>query len=196
MTGSLSLYLAIIVLFLVCVTAGMMAATGGFAFSTADLSPVKWPEVITGVAMLIAAVATIFMKRRIAAVIVIGVVGYGLALLFVLFRAPDLALTQLIIETVTVVLFLLCFSHLPVMKPDSKPLRSKVADVLIALAAGTLVTLVAISSHSSKWFQPISDYFVKTSYSLGGGKNIVNVILVDFRGWTPCLRSRFSAWQH
>ncbi|MDM5199796.1 Na+/H+ antiporter subunit A [Fictibacillus enclensis] len=182
MTGSLSLYLAIIVLFLVCVTAGMMAATGGFAFSTADLSPVKWPEAFTGFAMLIAAVATIFMKRRIAAVIVIGVVGYGLALLFVLFRAPDLALTQLIIETVTVVLFLLCFSHLPVMKPNSKPLRSKVADVLISLAAGTLVTLVAISSHSSKWFQPISDYFVKTSYSLGGGKNIVNVILVDFRG--------------
>ncbi|MDN4525471.1 Na+/H+ antiporter subunit A [Fictibacillus fluitans] len=182
MTGSLSLYLSIIVLFLICVTAGMMAATGGFAFSTDDLSPIQWPEVITGIAMLIAAIATIFMKRRIAAVIVIGVVGYGLALLFVLFRAPDLALTQLIIETVTVVLFLLCFSHLPVMKPNSKPLRSKVADVLISLAAGALVTLVAISSHSSKWFQPISDYFVKTSYSLGGGKNIVNVILVDFRG--------------
>jgi multicomponent Na+:H+ antiporter subunit A len=182
MTGSLRLYLSIILLFMVAATSVFMYLTDGFVISFNDLAPVTWPEVLVGIVMAAAAFATIFMTQRIAAIIVIGVVGYGLSLLFVFFRAPDLALTQLIVETITVALFLLCFSHLPALKkPDKKP-AEKLVDVIIAASAGALLTIVAISAHSSKSFHSIADYFIDKSYKLGGGHNIVNVILVDIRG--------------
>lgn len=103
-------------------------------------------------------------------------------MLFVLYRAPDLALTQLIVETVTVALFLLVFYHLPKLRKKDQPVSTQVLNVIISVGFGALMTMVAISAHSSKWFDSIAEYFVKNSYKLGGGDNIVNVILVDFRG--------------
>lgn len=98
------------------------------------------------------------------------------------FRAPDLALTQLIVETVTVALFLLCFYHLPKLEKDKTSQRFKIVNVAISVSIGVLVTLTAIASHSSKEFKTISHYFLENSYKLGGGDNVVNVILVDMRG--------------
>jgi multicomponent Na+:H+ antiporter subunit A len=182
MTGSLRLYLSIILVFMVGATSVFMYLTDGFKISFDDLAPITWPELLVGFVMAVAAIATIWMTQRIAAIIVIGVVGYGLSLLFVFFRAPDLALTQLIIETITVALFLLCFAHLPALKKSDKKASEKMTDLLIAGSTGALLTMVAISSHSSKSFDTISTYFVENSYKLGGGDNIVNVILVDMRG--------------
>jgi multicomponent Na+:H+ antiporter subunit A len=182
MTGSLRLYMSVILVFLVVATSLFMYLTDGFKVSFDDLAPVTWPEALVGFVMAVAAIATIWMTDRIAAIIVIGVVGYGLSLLFVFFRAPDLALTQLIIETITVALFLLCFAHLPALKKSDKKPSEKLTDLLIAGSTGALLTIVAIASHSSKSFETIANYFVKNSYKLGGGDNIVNVILVDMRG--------------
>ncbi|MBD7964415.1 Na+/H+ antiporter subunit A [Fictibacillus norfolkensis] len=182
MTGSLRLYTSIILVFLVVSTSIFIYVTDGFKIAFDDLAPVTWPEVLVGFVMAVAAIATIWMTQRIAAIIVIGVVGYGLSLLFVFFRAPDLALTQLIVETITVALFLLCFAHLPKLKKSDKKSSEKLVDFVIAASTGALLTVVAISSHSSKYFDSISKYFVDNSYKLGGGDNIVNVILVDFRG--------------
>jgi multicomponent Na+:H+ antiporter subunit A len=182
MTGSLRLYFSIILVFLVVSTSIFMYFTEGFTISVDDLAPITWPEVLVGFVMAVAAIATIWMNQRIAAIIVIGVVGYGLSLLFVFFRAPDLALTQLIVETITVALFLLCFAHLPKLKKSDKSISEKLIDFIIAVSTGALLTIVAIASHSSKSFESIAKYFVDNSYKLGGGDNIVNVILVDFRG--------------
>jgi multicomponent Na+:H+ antiporter subunit A len=182
MTGSLRLYTMIILTFLTAVTGWFLWQTGGFAFSRNDLAPVTIPELIIGAVMLIAAIASVFMTHRISAILVVGVVGYGLSLLFVFFRAPDLALTQLVVETITVGLFLLCFKHLPKLWPSDKTAGEKLFDLIVSLGTGAILTLIAISAHSSKWFYTISQYFVETSYTLGGGKNIVNVILVDMRG--------------
>jgi multicomponent Na+:H+ antiporter subunit A len=182
MTGSLRLYISIILIFMVIATSIFMYQTNGFKISFNDLAPVTWPEVLVGIVMAVAAIATIFMNQRIAAIIVIGVVGYGLSLLFVFFRAPDLALTQLIVETITVALFLLCFSHLPALKKSDKKPAEKWMDLIISVSTGAILTIVAISAHSSKSFHSISDYFIDKSYKLGGGHNIVNVILVDIRG--------------
>ncbi|MFC7372710.1 Na+/H+ antiporter subunit A [Fictibacillus iocasae] len=182
MTGSLRLYTAIILVFLAAATSWFTWRTDGFLFSASDLAPVTAPELITGSLMLLAAIAACFITHRIAAILVVGVVGYGLSLLFVFFRAPDLALTQLAVETITVGLFLLCFKHLPKLNQSDKTAGEKLIDLLIAIMTGCTLTLIAISAHSSKWFRTISDYFVETSYTLGGGKNIVNVILVDMRG--------------
>ncbi|MCF6138003.1 Na+/H+ antiporter subunit A [Pseudalkalibacillus berkeleyi] len=182
MTGSLRHYVLYILVFLVGATGITLFVTEGFVIETDDLAPISWPEIAVGMVMAIAAFATIVMKNRIAAILVLGIVGYGLSLLFVFFRAPDLALTQLIVETVTVALFLLCFYHLPKLDTKKQPVGSRIVNMAISISVGVLVTMVAIASHSSKKFETIAHYFIKESHHLGGGDNVVNVILVDMRG--------------
>ncbi|GAE94090.1 Na(+) H(+) antiporter subunit A [Gracilibacillus boraciitolerans JCM 21714] len=91
-------------------------------------------------------------------------------------------MTQLSVETITVALFLLCFYHLPNLRERTESGVQRAINLIIAVAFGTLMTMVAISAHSTKLFDKISDYFLETSYKLGGGHNVVNVILVDMRG--------------
>ncbi len=182
MTGSIRHYVLYILIFIVGAVGATLFVTDGFVIETADLAPISWPEIVVGLVMAVAAFATIVMKNRIAAILVLGVVGYGLSLLFVFFRAPDLALTQLIVETVTVALFLLCFYHLPKLDTEKTTPGAKTVNIIISGSVGVLVTLIAIASHSSKSFETIAHYFIKESHHLGGGNNVVNVILVDMRG--------------
>jgi multicomponent Na+:H+ antiporter subunit A len=116
-------------------------------------------------------------------IIALGSVGYTVSLFFVLFRAPDLALTQLSVETVSVALFLLCFYHLPEFKKPEKKLNFNWPNFIISLGVGAIVSLLALSANSQRVSETISTYFIENSYKLAGGKNMVNVILVDFRGF-------------
>ncbi|MFD1736650.1 Na+/H+ antiporter subunit A [Bacillus salitolerans] len=181
MNGSLRNYLRIIIGFIAACGIYTMYRTNGWSFEFTG-SSISVPELAVAITMMIAAIAIIFTTNRVAAIIILGVVGYGLSLLFVFYSAPDLALTQLIVETVTVALFLLCFYHLPKLKPLKEKTSTKVVNLVISVSFGVLITLVGLSAHSSKWFESISDYFLKNSYKLGGGDNVVNVILVDMRG--------------
>src|SRR5699024_3864910 len=124
----------------------------------------------------------LFANHNFAILLITGLVGYGVSILFVISRAPDLALTQLVIETVSVALFLLCFYHLPQLRKRDEKLGSKTLNVIIAISIGSLMTLIGISAHSTNWYESISEYFIEKSLPVGGGKNIVNVILVDMRG--------------
>src|SRR5699024_4928811 len=121
-------------------------------------------------------------NSNLAIILITGITGYGVAILFVLYRAPDLALTQLVIETVSIVLFLLVYRHLPKLKNRTEPVRTKTVNLIISIGFGVLLTLIGISAHSTDWFESISQYFVDTALSIGGGRNIVNVTLVDMRG--------------
>lgn len=181
MTGSLKNYVRIIIGFMSMIGLFTLFQTNGWAFTFKGAS-LSIPELAIALTMMIAAIAVLFISNRIAAILVLGVVGYGLSLLFVFYSAPDLALTQLIVETVTVALFLLAFYHLPKLKEEKESKSNNIINLLISISFGVFITLVGLSSHSSKWFESISSYFVETSYSLGGGNNIVNVILVDMRG--------------
>lgn len=182
MNGSLRRYVALIISTMAITTIVTILLTNGFSINTDDLAEVTFAEVLVAIVMAIAAFGTIFARNKIAAILILGVVGYGLALLFVFYRAPDLALTQLVVETITVALFLLCFYHLPNLRKTDESFGFKATNSIIAVSFGLMMTLVAISAHSSKWFPTISDYFLKYSYKLGGGANVVNVILVDMRG--------------
>ncbi|SEA95848.1 multicomponent Na+:H+ antiporter subunit A [Thalassobacillus cyri] len=182
MNGSLGRYFRLILSAILIVTFGFMISTGGFTFSMENTAEFTAIELLVAIMMVVAAAGTIVANNRVAAIIILGVVGYGLSILFVIYRAPDLALTQLIVETVTVALFLMTFNHLPKLEVRQQPWSTKALNLIISLGFGTLMTLVAISSHSSKWFESISTYFIENSYKLGGGDNIVNVILVDMRG--------------
>lgn len=147
------------------------------AFNWSDL---HFQEVGLAAFILLAVLAAVLVKSRLAAIAALGVVGYGVALFFVLFGAPDLAMTQFLIETLTVILFVLVFYHLP----ESQMVSERVArwrDAALALAAGALMTALVLVGTPEN-YPPISGYFVEHSVTQGHGRNIVNVILVDFRG--------------
>ncbi|UOQ93809.1 Na+/H+ antiporter subunit A [Halobacillus shinanisalinarum] len=182
MNGSLGGYVRLIVAAIVIAGFAIMTATNGFHLETGNLADITITELFVAFMMVIAAIGTIIVNNRIAAILILGVVGYGLSLLFIIYRAPDLALTQFIIETVTLALFLLVFYHLPKIEKKSESTSTKTLNLVISIGFGALMTMVAISAHSSKMFDSIANYFIENSYKLGGGDNIVNVILVDMRG--------------
>ncbi|MDX2079243.1 MAG: putative monovalent cation/H+ antiporter subunit A [Terrimicrobiaceae bacterium] len=133
------------------------------------------------VLMIIAAVATCFVQSRFTAILTLGVVGLGVAVLFFLFSAPDLAMTQILVETLTVVLFVLAFYRLPLLREFSSR-AVKIRDALLAAGFGLVMTmLVLIAFHFETIATPISEYMSANSLPMANGRNVVNVILVDFR---------------
>ncbi|RPF55557.1 Na+/H+ antiporter subunit A [Aquisalibacillus elongatus] len=182
MTGSLRLYMMLILTAIILMTAGTLLYSGGMNFNTVDLAPITAQEVIVAIVMAIAAIGTTVARNRIAAILILGVVGYGLAILFVMYSAPDLALTQLIVETVTVVLFLLCFYHLPNLSSEGQSVAKTGSNILVSIGYGLLMFVIGISAYNSRFAETISSYFMENTYEEGGGHNAVNVILVDFRG--------------
>jgi multicomponent Na+:H+ antiporter subunit A len=183
MTGYLRDYLVFILTFAIAIAGGTIFLKQGFEFNMVNLAPIALHEAILLGIIMAAALAVVLAKSRLVAIIALGVVGYTISLVYILFRAPDLALTQLIVETITLALFLLAFYHLPkglVAETGKHTIKS--INVVVSVLSGVLITALAISAHNLKSFEPISAYFIENSYELAGGKNIVNVILVDFRG--------------
>ncbi|MEW6120607.1 MAG: monovalent cation/H+ antiporter subunit A [Pseudomonadota bacterium] len=134
-------------------------------------------------ALMLATIATVWWRdRRFTALIVIGVVGLVVSLTFVKFSAPDLALTQLSVEIVTIILLLLALFFLP-QRGEPEPRRSRLwRDGFLALAAGTGTAALAWAV-LTRPYETIAGYFLENSKPGGGGTNVVNVILVDFRGY-------------
>ena len=186
MKGYLKDYLVYIFTFFIVAIGGSILITGSYSFDFSDDSPIAINEFLVVLAMAGAALAMIFVKSRMTAIILNGVLGYSIALLFVVFRAPDLALTQTVVETVTTALFLLCFYFLPEWKKERSARKTKIMNGIIALSAGTIVTVLALAVQGNKMFESISVYF-EDAYLLAGGKNIVNTILGDFRAFDTML---------
>ena len=186
MKGYLRDYLVYIFLFFIVAVGGALLYTGSFSIDFSNDAPITANEYLIVLAMAGAGISILFAKSRMTATILNGVLGYSIAFFFVVFRAPDLALTQAIVETVTTALFLLCFYFLPEWKKESSPLRTKVLNGLIAFSVGTIVIILALAVQGNKMFESISVYF-EDSYRLAGGRNIVNTILGDFRAFDTML---------
>ena len=128
------------------------------------------------------ALSAAFARSTMAAVLSLGVVGYGVAVMYALLGAPDLAMTQFAVETLTVVIFVLVFSKLRGFGDlSSRFVRSR--DALVAIAAGTLVTTLVLFIGASGTTSRLAAYFADVAPRLAHGHNVVNVILVDFRGF-------------
>lgn len=186
MTGSLRHYLLYIYFFFVVALGGVMLYTGAFNFSLSGDAPISVFEWIITFVVLTAGLSILMVKSRLTAILLNSVIGYSIAVFFVLFRAPDLALTQIVVETVTTALFLLCFYFLPEWRKEDAPPRSKALNLLISIAVGIVFVLIAFSVKSNRLFGTIADYF-ENAAELAGGSNIVNAILGDFRAFDTML---------
>lgn len=172
-------------MFMATVVAAAIPVVAGGALGTGSraLLPVSIPALVVWVLLLVAC-AWLALRHhdRFQSVVVIGVVGLVTAFAFVSFSAPDLALTQLTVEVVSTVLLLMGLALLPQQSPRESTLPRKVRDGLLAVGGGAgmawLAWVMLTRDHDS-----IAWYFLNQSAVAGGGTNVVNVILVDFRGY-------------
>ncbi|MGL4648456.1 MAG: hydrogen gas-evolving membrane-bound hydrogenase subunit E, partial [Caldilineaceae bacterium] len=140
-------------------------------------------EVVLAALAIAAAVIAVRARQRLSAIISLGVVGWTVTLYFILFSAPDLALTQLLIETLTVVLLVLVFFRIA---PDKLPPMGRGLRLyrgVVSFAAGLFGFTMVLYISTLQYGESISPYFANFSVPVGQGGNIVNVILVDFRGY-------------
>jgi multicomponent K+:H+ antiporter subunit A len=150
---------------------------------SAALTPVDPVTLAAGLCLIVGAVGTVILHRqRFLALIMLSVVGLVTALAFIKFSAPDLALTQLSVEVVTIVLLLLALYFLPQRSPRESGRARRMRDLVLAVAAG-LGTGAITWAVLTRPYQSISGFFLENSVPGGGGTNVVNVILVDFRGF-------------
>jgi multicomponent Na+:H+ antiporter subunit A len=179
--GYLRYYLITIVITTTFLGGTFLWVAGGVPMEWGDIWDFELHELGVALIILAAAATAVHARSRLAAIASLGVLGYAMGILYVMFGAPDLAITQFLIETLTVILFVLVFYRLQAYQRLSSR-RARVRDVVISLSAGTLMTLLVLLAGSTQWFPSISSYYNENSVSLAHGRNVVNVILVDFRG--------------
>ncbi len=182
--GALTRYAAIFVV--------TCAALAGHAYMTGGLGPATRAQTAVGAVPLIGwfllmsatALAVAFHRQRLLALVLMGVIGVVVSVAFNYLSAPDLALTQISVEVVTIILLLLALNFIPKTTPaESSPAR-RLRDAVIAIAAGLGVGGLIYALMVRDFAAPsISEFHLANSYVGGGGKNVVNVILVDFRGF-------------
>jgi multicomponent K+:H+ antiporter subunit A len=179
--GSLQRYIAALLLLTIAITAIPLINLDTAATHSPDQA-VSGVEITAAIILCLSAIATvIFHRKRMVALITISVVGLIVSIAFARFSAPDLALTQLSVEVVTVILLMLALYFLPQKTPSESSPARVVRDVGIAAALGGLVATINYAFITQP-LDSISEFFLANSKTGGGGTNAVNVILVDFRG--------------
>ena len=126
--------------------------------------------------------AVIWADNRLTAIVSLGIQGFAVALIFMLFGAPDLSFTQFMVETLSVVILALVMTRLTLHKSDHRPMRQRLMDATIALACASGLGLLLLSVTQVPFNSELSDFFAENSRLIAHGRNIVNVIIVDFRG--------------
>jgi multicomponent Na+:H+ antiporter subunit A len=180
-TGYLRHYLAIVVGFLILLLGYLIFSDFSLNIDISTLADLTIYEISILLMLLAGVLYTVFTKSRLAAVAALGVVGLSFSLLFLFYSAPDLAMTQFSVDTLTVILFVLVLYKLPkYLNLSENYLRIKHG--ILSISFGVLITLLILRVLSEPKNTEISEYYAENAYKLAHGKNIVNVILVDFRG--------------
>src|SRR5690606_5992271 len=179
--GYLRVYLLRIIVVAVILFAVRLAIGGPIRLTVDHLSPVTLYEVVVAVILIAAVYITVTAASRLTVVVATSVLGYCVCLLFVFYSAPDLAMTQFSIDTLTVVLFVLVLFRLPPFLNFANS-QIRLRDGLVASSFGLVIALIAIQVLNQPVDQEVSQFYGDNAYTLAKGKNVVNVILVDFRG--------------
>ncbi|MBO6719122.1 MAG: putative monovalent cation/H+ antiporter subunit A [Rhizobiaceae bacterium] len=144
-----------------------------------DLQFYEWVVILIAVIGLWSVLAA---SNRLTAIVSLGIQGFAVALLFVLMGAPDLSFTQFMVETLSVVILALVMTRLRLSPADHRPTGEKTADAVLAAACGLGFGLMLLRVTQGRFDDTLSQFFSEYSYVIAHGRNIVNVILVDFRG--------------
>jgi multicomponent Na+:H+ antiporter subunit A len=179
--GSLPVYAGVVLLTAAAVPGAVLAGRAQWP-GMPDLAA-NAGQVVVLAAVVSAALAAAITRRRFSAALFLGTAGYSMAALFVVQGAPDLALTQAAIETLSTVLFVLVLRRLPDRFPRTSGLRRRTLRLLISVAVGAVVFVFAIVAAGSRTERPVSDAMIGEAVAKGHGHNVVNVILVDIRGF-------------
>lgn len=179
--GFLRSYLFRIVVFAGILIGYKLIKMGAIPLDMALVSPITIYEVVVSLVMILGIYLVLMTPSRLTAVVSSSVVGYCICLFFVFYSAPDLALTQFTIDTLTVVLFVLVLFRLP---PFLKFANNKVKfrDAVLSIAFGAVIAISALHVIHEPVNNEVSEFYADNAYRLAKGKNVVNVILVDFRG--------------
>ena len=140
------------------------------------------PALLVLVVAVLAAVALVRAPSHVAGVLTLSILGFMVAIVYIFAAAPDLALTQLVVETLVLVIFLLVLDRLPAFYGEPDRLRV-VRDVALSLVVGATVFVSVIAATAAEPDDGIASFFVENAVPGGGGTNVVNVILVDFRAF-------------
>jgi len=178
--GYLRRYLAVIIFSALVPASLMLFDSGGFAVTLPrDLAVTPYEAALA----LIIALATAMLltsDSRLKAIVSMGVLGFGVGIIYIIYGAPDVALTTFAIETLNVILFVLVLARLPKFTSRSRP-SGRIRDGLIAASAGIFMTLTVLQVTSVDRASGLKEFFGRESLPGGHGRNVVNVILVDFR---------------
>ncbi len=181
--GSLAFYLFVIL------STAIVTPLAALILYDAPL-PTEWriadspAQVIAGVVIILGAFSALRATKRFMAVIMVGLTGYGIALIFALQGAPDLALTQVLVETIVLVAFVLALRSLPARLWQRAPGRKyRLLRAVLGISFGLVMAAIAVSAMASRVAAPVSLAYPGMAYDDGGGANIVNVTLVDIRAW-------------
>ncbi|MGA9589546.1 MAG: putative monovalent cation/H+ antiporter subunit A [Salegentibacter sp.] len=179
--GYLRNYVSTIIFFLVVLVGYTLLTTSDYLIDYAALAEVTAYEIVIMLIMVLAILYTVFTTSRLAAVAAMGVIGLAICAIFVFYSAPDLAMTQFSIDTLTVILFVLVLYRLPKYLRLSD-YKMRIKDGVLSGAFGALITLLALEVLSEPVHSEIGDFYARNAYLMAHGKNVVNVVLVDFRG--------------
>jgi multicomponent Na+:H+ antiporter subunit A len=179
--GSLPFYLGVILTVFV-VTMGASLAfnrtwTGSFRLWDYPV------QAVIGLVIVIAAIAATRATKRFQAAVLVGVTGMGMSALFALQGAPDLALTQILVEIVTLIAFVLVLRRLPARLGEIHSSVKRGLRITIGVAVGTIMAVVAFVATGARTQLPISLEWPALAFDEAHGRNVVNVALVDLRGW-------------
>lgn len=179
--GSLPYYLTVILSVMVAAAVVNLVLGGPWTIHLRFQD--TWAQLPTVVIMAIASIGVLTARTRFAAALLVGITGYGMSVLFVIQGAYDLALTQLVVETVTLVAFVLVLRRLPPRIAEANPSRFRVGRAVFAALTGVTIAVVVVVVASSRGADPIWTELPALTSSFGHGQNVVNVALVDLRGW-------------
>lgn len=140
-------------------------------------------QIVAAPVMIVAGIVAVVARKRYTGVVLVSVTGLGMVALFATSGAPDLALTQVLVETVTLIAFALVLRRLPARLGEHNASVKRVPRALLAASVGLVMAFIAIVATQARTHDPISLAFPDLAYELGHGMNIVNVALVDLRGW-------------
>jgi multicomponent Na+:H+ antiporter subunit A len=181
--GRLEIYLVIVFAMLALVVLVPVVGMGSLGLIGAQgwsgIAPHEGVVLLIGAAGLL---AVLVARSRLVAILALGVQGAAVALVFLLFGAPDLVFTQFMVEILSVIILTLVMTRLRLDERDPRPLEDWARDGLIALVCGAAVSLILLVVVSGTLDTSLSDFFAATSVPIAHGANIVNVILVDYRG--------------